>query len=238
MEQTPILVVEEIHAGYSNFDVLHGVSLHVHAGEIVTIIGPNGAGKSTTLKAIMGLIKVRQGRVLIHGQAVEHLRPVQRLAHGLTIVPQGRSNFPKMTIVENLEMAGFILPPKKLAARIAAILDTFPMLATKRNQQAGTLSGGQQQFLEMAMAMVLDPAIVMLDEPSLGLDPLNYEVVFDYIKEIQATGVVILMVEQNAVKALSISDRAYVLEQGRNGLDGPAHTILDNPEVKRLYLGG
>jgi ABC-type branched-subunit amino acid transport system ATPase component len=235
---TPFLELHEIYAGYTEFDVLNGLSLRVFPGEIVSIIGPNGAGKSTVLKAIFGLVKVRQGRITIQDKPIQALRPVDRLRHGLAFVPQGRSNFPYMTVRENLEMAGFTRPRQEVEGRLQQVFEAFPLLSQRANHRAGTLSGGQQQFLEMAMAMMLKPSIIMVDEPSLGLDPYNYEAVFSAIEEVHATGVAILMVEQNAVKALSISDRAYVLAQGRNMLDGPAHSLLDDPEVQTLYLGG
>jgi branched-chain amino acid transport system ATP-binding protein len=226
---TTLLVAERITAGYGKIDILHDVSLHVKPGEIVSIIGPNGAGKSTAFKAIVGFITPRQGRIVFNGEEMTGLRPDLVLRRGLADVPQGRIVFPQMTVLENL-------------ARIAASLDVvstlFPILGERRTQKAGTMSGGEQQMVAIGRALMTSPKLIMLDEPSLGLSPKFVTLIFEKLVEMKRTGYTLMLVEQNAARALAIADRGYVLELGRNRFEGAGPALLADPEVKRLYLGG
>jgi len=234
----PLLALEEVHAGYQEVVVLRGVSVRVRAGEMVSIIGANGAGKSTLLKAVFGMVSVQAGRVVFAGEDITNHRSVNILRRGLSYVPQGRCNFPAMSVEENLEMGAYLRSDRGVRTDIDALLARFPLLAEKRRAPAGTLSGGQQQILEMAIALLLHPRLLLIDEPSLGLDPRMVEAVFEAIQAINREGATVLMVEQNAKRALEISDRAFVLELGRNRFEGTGRALLDNPEVKRHYLGG
>jgi ABC-type branched-subunit amino acid transport system ATPase component len=235
----PLLAAESLTAGYGRLDILHDVSLRVEANEIVSIIGPNGAGKSTAFKAIVGLLHPRAGRVLFDGEDVTGLRPDLVLPRGLAYVPQGRIVFPQMTVLENLEMGAYI---ERDAARVAAALERvyalFPVLAERRRQKAGTMSGGEQQMVAIARALMTTPRLILLDEPSLGLSPRFVTLIFDKLVEMRAAGYTLMLVEQNATRALAIADRGYVLELGRNRFEGPGRQLLADPEVKRLYLGG
>jgi ABC-type branched-subunit amino acid transport system ATPase component len=233
-----LLALDDVRAGYAEVEVLRGVSLRVRRGHVVSIIGANGAGKSTLLKAIFGLVRPRTGRISLAGEEVTGRRPVEILGRGISYVPQGRCNFPVMSVEENLEMGAFTRDDPDVRRDIEAMLARFPLLAGKRRALAGTLSGGQQQILEMAIALLLRPRLLMVDEPSLGLDPRMVEAVFDAILAINREGTTILMVEQNARKALSISDRAVVLELGRNRFEGTGRELLDDPDVRAHYLGG
>jgi ABC-type branched-subunit amino acid transport system ATPase component len=234
-----LLAVEGISAGYGQMEILHGVSLHVRPGEMVSIIGPNGAGKSTVFKAIVGLLHPRAGRIVFDGRQIGGLRADQVLPLGLAYVPQGRIVFPQMTVLENLEMGAYI---EKSAARRQAALDQvcalFPILGERRKQKAGTMSGGEQQMVAIARALMTTPKLILLDEPSLGLSPKFVSLIFDKLTEMKRTGYTLLVVEQNAAKALSVADRGYVLELGRNRYEGTGAALLADPEVKRLYLGG
>ena len=236
---TPLLVAERITAGYGRIDILHDVSLSVRAGEIVSVIGPNGAGKSTAFKTIVGFLPPRGGRVTFNGESIAGLRPDLVLRRGLAYVPQGRIVFPQMTVLENLEMGAYI---ERDAARIAAALDRvfalFPILGERQRQKAGTMSGGEQQMVAIARALMTSPRLIMLDEPSLGLSPKFVTLIFDKLVEMKHAGFTLMVVEQNATRALAIADRGYVLELGRNRFEGPGRLLLDDPEVKRLYLGG
>jgi ABC-type branched-subunit amino acid transport system ATPase component len=210
----------------------------VRAGDIVSIIGANGAGKSTLLRTVFGLVRARGGSIRLRGEEIGGRRPIEVLRRGVSYVPQGRCNFPAMTVEENLEMGAYTRSDPGVGRDIAAVMDRFPLLREKRRAAAGTLSGGQQQILEMAIALLLHPSLLLIDEPSLGLDPLMVETVFSTIEAINREGVTVLMVEQNAKKALSISHRAFVLELGRNRFEGTGRELLDDPDVRHSYLGG
>jgi ABC-type branched-subunit amino acid transport system ATPase component len=235
---TPLLDLSEVRAGYGEVEVLRGVSVSVHAGEMVSLIGANGAGKSTLLKTVFGMVRAQTGRILFAGDEITNRPSTEILRRGLSYVPQGRCNFPAMSIQENLEMGAYLRDDARVKDDIEATFDRFPMLRDKRRTLAGALSGGQQQILEMAIALLLHPRLLLIDEPSLGLDPRMVEAVFDAIQAINREGATILMVEQNARKALSISHRAVVLELGRNRFEGTGRDLLENPEVRAHYLGG
>ena len=233
-----LLELREVVAGYEEVEVLRGVSLSVRAGEIVCIIGANGAGKSTLLRTVFGMVTPREGSIRFAGDEIARRRPTDVLKRGLGYVPQGRCNFPAMSVEENLEMGAYLRRDPRVRQDIDALLARFPMLGAKRRDAAGTLSGGQQQILEMAIALLLHPRLLMVDEPSLGLDPRMVEVVFETILAINREGTTVLMVEQNARKALSVSHRGFVLELGRNRFEGTGRELLENPDVRQHYLGG
>jgi len=233
-----LLELHSVVAGYEEVEVLRGVSLAVREGEIACIIGANGAGKSTLLRTVFGMVVPRAGAVRFAGEEIAGRSPTEVLRRGLGYVPQGRCNFPAMSVEENLEMGAYLRRDARVRDDIEALLARFPMLEAKRRDAAGTLSGGQQQILEMAIALLLQPRLLMVDEPSLGLDPRMVEIVFDTILAINREGTTILMVEQNAKKALSVSQRGFVLELGRNRFEGTGADLLDNPDVRRHYLGG
>lgn len=234
-----ILEVSDVVAGYgSGPNILSGVNLKVEEGQVQCIIGPNGAGKSTLLKVISGMLRLRSGTVRYKGQAVEHLRPDQLLAQGISFVPQEKNLFPDMTVHENLRMGGYVMKDRhQIEARIAEVYQRFPDLAQKRNQLARTLSGGQRQMLVMGRSLVLNPSIILLDEPSLGLAPKIVDQVFEIVDLFRQSGMTVLIVEQNAVKGLECADWGCVLDLGTNAFDGPANTILDDPRIQELYLG-
>ncbi|MBI4840991.1 MAG: ABC transporter ATP-binding protein [candidate division NC10 bacterium] len=233
-----LLEVHDIHAGYGKMEILHGVTLKVEPGQIVSIIGPNGAGKSTVFKTIFGLLPVRQGRVLFAGEEVTNRSPEVLLRRGMTFVPQGRNVFPLMTVEENLLLGAYIRKRSpELLAEVERVYETFPILREKRKDRAGDLSGGQQQMLEMGRSLLLQPRLILLDEPTLGLAPLVFKEIFRIIEGLRKRGQTILMVEQNAAKALEISDYAYVLELGKNRYEGSGEAIRNDGRVKRLYLG-
>ncbi len=234
-----LLFAEHITAGYGKIDILHDVSLAVQPGEIVSIIGPNGAGKSTSFKAIVGFLHPRQGRVVFNGEEITGLRPDLVLRRGLAYVPQGRIVFPQMTVLENLEMGAFIERDRaRVAAALQRVYALFPVLFDRRRQQAGTMSGGEQQMVAMGRALMTEPRLILLDEPSLGLAPKFVTLIFEKLAEMKRTGYTLMLVEQNAARALAIADRGYVLELGRNRFEGVGSQLLGDPEVKRLYLGG
>ena len=233
-----LLELSEIVAGYEEVEVLRGVTLTVRAGEIASIIGANGAGKSTLLRTVFGMVTPRRGTIRFAGEEIGGRPSTEVLRRGLGYVPQGRCNFPAMSVEENLVMGAYLRRDARVREDIEALLTRFPMLASKRRDPAGTLSGGQQQILEMAIAQLLHPRLLMVDEPSLGLDPRMVEVVFDTILAINREGTTVLMVEQNAKKALSVSHRGFVLELGRNRFEGTGQELLDDPEVRQHYLGG
>ncbi len=233
-----LLELREVIAGYEEVEVLRGVSLAVRAGEIVCIIGANGAGKSTLLRTVFGMVPPRAGAISFAGEDIARRSSLEVLRRGIGYVPQGRCNFPAMSVEENLEMGAYLRRDARVRGDIEALLARFPMLATKRREPAGALSGGQQQILEMAIALLLNPRLLMVDEPSLGLDPRMVEIVFDTLLAINRDGTTILMVEQNAKKALSVSHRGFVLELGRNRFEGTGRELLDNPDVRQHYLGG
>jgi len=233
-----LLTVEGLVAGYSAADeILKGVDLAVEPGEIVGIIGPNGAGKSTLLKVIAGVLRPHRGRVLLGDTPIEGRAPRDISALGVAFVPQERNVFPTLSVRENLEMAGY-LEPRRARPRIDAIFARFPLLAERRRSAARTLSGGQRQILAMAMALMVEPSLLLLDEPSAGLAPLAAERLFETIRAINADGVAIVMVEQNALEALAIAGRGYILVDGRNSASGDAAALAADPDVRRIFLGG
>ena len=226
-------------AGYGELEVLRGVTLAARAGQITCLIGPNGAGKSTVLRTVAGLLTARRGTIVAGGRNLVTLSPREIFRLGVSFIPQGRCNFPLMTVLENLEMGCFILRDgKEVRRRVEAVLGRFPILAERRRQKAGTLSGGEQQVLEMGRALLLDPRVLLIDEPSLGLAPKMAEAVFEEVVKLRAAGVAVLMVEQNARRALEFTDQAFVLELGRVRLEGSGRALLDDPQVRELYLGG
>jgi ABC-type branched-subunit amino acid transport system ATPase component len=235
----PLLAAEGIHAGYGKLEILHDVSLEVRPGEIVSIIGPNGAGKSTAFKSIVGLLRPRAGAVRFKDQDITGLRPDLVLRRGLAYVPQGRIVFPQMTVLENLEMGAYIeRDGRRVEAALQRVYGLFPVLAERRQQKAGTMSGGEQQMVAIARALMTTPSLILLDEPSLGLAPRFVSLIFDKLAEMRGVGYTLMLVEQNAARALAIADRGYVLELGRNRFHGRGRELLEDPEVKRLYLGG
>jgi branched-chain amino acid transport system ATP-binding protein len=233
-----LLEVDDIHAGYGKMEILRGVSLRVEPGHVVSIIGPNGAGKSTVFKTLFGLLPVRQGQVRFDGEDVTNHPPADLLRRGLTYVPQGRNVFPLMTVEQNLRLGAYIRPPStELEGDVERVYEIFPMLHAARGKRAADLSGGQQQMLEMGRALLLRPRLVLLDEPTLGLAPLVFKEIFRIIQSLKERGQTILMVEQNAAKALEISDYAYVLELGLNRFEGSGEAIRTDQRIRRLYLG-
>ena len=233
----PILECNGIAAGYvKGLNILQGVDLVVNEGEIVSIIGPNGAGKSTLLKAIMSLIKVSAGRFFVNGKEKTNLSTHRIVMEGIGYVPQVENVFPSLTIDENLEIGSWSIKRNKKEA-LTKIYNDFPMLGDRKKDKAGNLSGGQRQILALARALITSPSLLLLDEPSAGLSPVAINEVFTSIKEINASGVSILLVEQNAKRALSFSDRGYVLDQGRNAYQGKGEELLNDPRVIDLYLG-
>jgi branched-chain amino acid transport system ATP-binding protein len=233
-----ILRLDGVVAGYGAGDILKGVDLEVEPGTVTCLIGPNGAGKSTVLKTISGLLRPSRGRVVFRDQEIGQLRPRARLLMGIVHVPQDRSLFPAMTVRDNLLMGGYVIKdPKVVRDRLEQAIVSFPICGTRASAQAGSLSGGEQKQVELARTLILDPRLVLLDEPSIGLDPKSRQVVFDSIKTLAATGVTILLVEQNARSGLAASDVGAVLETGLVRLVDSAASLLESPEVARLYLG-
>jgi branched-chain amino acid transport system ATP-binding protein len=234
----PLLQLEGVDAFYGSIQALHGISLHVNAGEIVCLLGGNASGKSTTMKIVLGLLTPRAGRVLVDGEDVTHQSTAARIRRGLASVPEARRVFPAMTIEENLRMGAYL---RRDAAGIRADLERmytlFPRLGERRRQLAGTMSGGEQQMLAMGRALMSRPRLICMDEPTMGLAPLFVERTLDLIAEINRQGASIFMVEQNATLALSIATRGYVLQNGALALDGPARQLLDDPAVQAAYLG-
>ncbi len=239
MSTARFLTVEAVDAGYGRIPILHGVSLAVRAGEVVSIIGPNGAGKSTVLRVIVGVLAPWQGQVRFNGEIISGRRPDEILHRGLAFVPQGRIVFPQMTVLENLEMGAYSERDRaRVDQALERVYQLFPVLLERRKQKAGTLSGGEQQMLAIGRALMIQPRLLLLDEPSLGLSPKLLDIIFDKLAELKAAGMTMMIVEQNAAKALALASRGYVLELGRNRFEGPGPALLADPEVKRLYLGG
>ncbi|HEY8497300.1 MAG TPA: ABC transporter ATP-binding protein [Limnochordales bacterium] len=232
-----LLEVSGLRAGYAEVDILHGVQLTVQAGEIVCVVGPNGAGKSTLMKAIFGLVPVREGRIVFQGEDITGLGPAQIVRRGMCYVPQNNNVFPSLTVEENLEMGAFIRRGD-FRQKMEEMFALFPILKERRRQKVGTMSGGQQQMVAMARALMLDPQLLLLDEPTAGLSPKFAELVLEKVGEINQRGVSVLMIEQNARAGLAISHRGYVLTMGRNRLDDTGQNLLANEEVGRLFLGG
>jgi branched-chain amino acid transport system ATP-binding protein len=235
----PLLRLEQVHAAYGPIAALRGLDLEVRAGELVCLIGANGAGKSSTLRAISGLLPLTRGRILLEDREVHRLEPAQILQSGIAHCPEGRRVFPHMTVQENLEMGAYIRRDRRaVAADVARVCTHFPILAERRRQVAGTLSGGEQQMLAIARALMSRPRLMLFDEPSLGLAPTIVETMFGIIADIRRDGTTVLMVEQNAYLALRMADRGYVMETGRIVLEGPAPALLADDHVRRAYLGG
>jgi len=233
------LEAKNIFAGYGKSEILHGISICVEKGEAITIIGPNGAGKSTLLKAIMGYIPVFKGEVYWKGENITRLEPHEKVSKGFGYVPQLGNVFPSLTVKENLEMGGFIQNKEMIKERIDKAFQLFPILANRLKQKAGTLSGGQRQMLGMARALMTDPELLMLDEPSAGLSPKVSEELFSIIADIHSKiDSAIIMIEQDAYQSLSISDRGYVLVMGQNEFEDRADKILSNEKIREAYLGG
>lgn len=231
-----MLEVKDINVYYGNIHALKDVSFNVNDGEIVALIGANGAGKSTTLKTVSGLLRSRTGDIVFNGKSIAHTEPYKLVSEGLAHVPEGRRIFLQMTVLENLEMGAYT-QKDGIKEGIDDIFRRFPRLKHRKNQIAGTLSGGEQQMLAMGRALMANPRILLLDEPSMGLSPLLVSEIFDIIQEINKQGVTILLVEQNAKKALSIANRAYVLETGRIVKENDAQALLHDEAIKKAYLG-
>jgi len=235
----PLLEVKEIHTYYGHIHALKGVSLTVEEGEIVTLIGANGAGKSTTLRTISGMNKPRKGEVLYKGKPIHKLPADKIVGLGIGHVPEGRRIFPRMTVEENLEMGGYLIDdPRVLQERKEQAFYLFPRLAERRNQKGGTLSGGEQQMLAIGRALMQDPKLLLMDEPSMGLAPVLVDFIFEIIQKLNQQGKTILLVEQNARLALQIAHRGYVLQTGQLTMSGPAKELAARPEIQEAYLGG
>ena len=232
------LHVQDIHTFYGNIHALQGVSPAVRDGEIVTLIGANGAGKSTTLRTISGILQPREGRVLLDGQPIDGLPPHQIVERGVCQVPEGRRIFSRMTILENLEMGAFARKDRAaIQSDLARVFDLFPRLKERISQKGGTLSGGEQQMLAIGRALMARPKVLLLDEPSMGLAPILVETIFQTVQEINRQGVTVLLVEQNALMALQVANRGYVLETGAIVLDDSAERLQQNETVQKAYLG-
>ena len=232
-----ILKAEDITAGYTEIDILHNINIRVRSGEIVSVIGPNGAGKTTLLKTIFGILKPRHGNVTLKDEDITALKPDRVVRKGISYVPQVDNVFPSMTIQENLEMGAFIRDDD-YSQRLDEVYDLFPVLRERKKQKVGHLSGGQRQMVAMGRALMLDPQVLLLDEPSAGLAPFLVSMIFEKIKEINGTGVAMIIVEQNARQALKMAHHGYVLAMGRNVMDDNGEALLANEEIGRLYLGG
>ena len=235
----PLLSIRDLEVSYGAVRVLFGVSLDVQAGEIVSIIGPNGAGKSTVIKAVVGLVTTQTGSIVFDGQSITNLPPHRIPALGIGYVPQGRIVFGRMTVTDNLELGAFLQTNRTHRQQaVERVFEQFPRLYERREQLAGKLSGGEQQMLAIGRALMLDPKLVILDEPSLGLSPKYVDVIFDHLISLKQQGRTLLMVEQNAARALELSDRGYALELGRNRFSDSGNKLLANDDVRRMYLGG
>ncbi len=234
----PFLIGENMTGGYgTGADILHDCTVAVDKGEIAVIVGPNGAGKSTAMKAVFGMLNLRQGAVRIEGRDITGLTPQARVATGMAFVPQTSNIFTSLTVEENLEMGAF-LRRDDIQKTIEQVYELFPILRDKRRQAAGELSGGQRQQVAVGRALTTQPLVLMLDEPTAGVSPIVMDELFDRIIEVAKSGISILMVEQNARQALAIADKGYVLVQGRNGFTGTGQELLDNPDVRKSFLGG
>lgn len=231
------LIGESMTCGYGGADILHSCTVGVDPGEIAVVVGPNGAGKSTAMKAMFGMLDLREGRVMLDGSDISALAPQERVLHGMGFVPQNNNVFTSMTVEENLEMGAFIRRDD-IADTMAQVYDLFPVLRDKRRQLAGELSGGQRQQVAVGRALMTQPKILMLDEPTAGVSPIVMDELFDRIIEVARTGIAILMVEQNAKQALNIADKGFVLVQGRNAYTDTGAALMANAEVRRAFLGG
>ena len=231
------LIGEGMTCGYGGADILHGCTVGVDLGEIAVVVGPNGAGKSTAMKAMFGMLDLREGRVMLDDTDISTLAPQERVIHGMGFVPQNNNVFTSMTVEENLEMGAFIRRDD-IADTMAQVFELFPVLRDKRSQPAGELSGGQRQQVAVGRALMTQPKILMLDEPTAGVSPIVMDELFDRIIEVARTGIAILMVEQNAKQALNIADKGFVLVQGRNAYTNTGAALMANAEVRRAFLGG
>jgi branched-chain amino acid transport system ATP-binding protein len=233
----PILAVNGLHAGYGTTEILRGVDLTVRQGEIVAVLGANGAGKSTLNQVISGLVRSWSGAIRFADTAIERERPAAIVAHGLIHVPEGRRIFPNMTVRENLDLGAYRRGRARREPNRSKVFSIFPRLAERQSQHAGTLSGGEQQMLAIGRGLMAEPKLLILDEPSLGLSPLLVEELFALIKDINADGIALLLVEQNVVQSLEVAERAYILDNGMFVLEGKAADLKDDPDLKRTYLG-
>ncbi|MBO0753912.1 MAG: ABC transporter ATP-binding protein [Bradyrhizobiaceae bacterium] len=235
----PLLVLDGVVAGYGAMTILNGATAQIRRGTITTVVGPNGAGKSTLFKAVFGLLPVRAGTVSFDGRSIANSPPRRLLEAGIVYIPQGRNIFPELSVRHNLEFGGVALSDQSgLADRVEVMLQRFPVLAEKASRQASTLSGGQQKLLEVARGLLLDPRLILIDEPSIGLSPLMVGEVFAILQGLRDTGVTVLMIEQNARQALQVSDYGLVMEQGRTRIEDTAANILADPRIADLFLGG
>ena len=234
-----MLKVDNLEVAYGNIKAIKGISLEVNQGEIVTLIGPNGAGKSTTLRAISGILKPRSGSITFNGERIDGVEGHEVVAKGICQSPEGRRIFPRMSVDENLDLGAFLRNDKAaIAADRERVLDLFPRLKERIDQKAGTMSGGEQQMLAIGRALMGSPKLLLLDEPSMGLAPVLVDMIFETIEKINKQGTTILLVEQNALAALNVADRAYVLESGSIKMSGKAKDLISNDEVTKAYLGG
>ena len=233
----PLLAIKDLHTGYGASEILRGVDLDVGPGEIVTVLGANGVGKSTLSRTVSGLVRPWRGTIRFKSEAIERDRPADIVARGLIHVPEGRRIFPNMTVRENLDLGSYRRGRARRGNNRDRVFAVFPRLAERQSQRAGTLSGGEQQMLAIGRGLMAEPELLILDEPSLGLSPLLVEELFALIKAINAEGIALLLIEQNVVQSLEVAQRAYILDNGRFVLVGPAAEIGQNPELKRAYLG-
>lgn len=231
------LIGENMTGGYGSADILHDCTIVAEKGEIAVIVGPNGAGKSTAMKTVFGMLKLRKGRVMLEGEDITHLSPQDRVAKGMAFVPQTNNVFPSMSVEENLEMGAF-LRRDDINITMEQVYDLFPILKEKRRQNAGELSGGQRQQVAVGRALMTNPKLLMLDEPTAGVSPIVMDELFDRIIEVARTGISILMVEQNARQALNIADKGFVLVQGRNRYTDTGEALMNDPDVRKSFLGG
>lgn len=234
-----MLELRNVNAAYGNIQVLHNINLEIHSGEIITLIGANGAGKSTTLMAVSGIVPVRSGKILLEGEPIHKLSPEKLVSMGVCQVPEGRRIFPSLTVMENLDMGAFLRSDsEEIKKDLEYVLELFPILAERRNQDGGTLSGGEQQMLAMSRALMARPKLLLLDEPSMGLAPLVIKQIFEIIQKINKEhNTTIFLVEQNANQALHIADRGYVIENGVITISDSAENLLTNQDVQKAYLG-
>ena len=233
----PVLSIDNLSGGYGEADILHGVSLEINAGEIVVVIGPNGAGKSTAMKAVFGLLRLSGGSVHLAGEEITNMDPAEVVNKGVCYVPQTNNVFPTLTVHEHLEMGAYIRKDD-FRPRLLEIYEMFPPLAEKKRQAAGELSGGQRQMVAMGKALMLEPTLLMLDEPTAGLSPIYRNEIFQIVRQINDSGVPILMVEQNAKQSLAVASRGYVLVDGQNRTTGKGTDLLNDPEIAKMFLGG